>query len=121
MNRTTFVQSGAWFYSPLTAIRSVLSKTRAGNGSFGATRVALLIFAFLLALYPDVFLGTHSLFYRDFGFFAYPLAHYHLGQAYQLKGDIASARDEYQRFLQVWRDADADIPYIITAKRFLAN
>src|SRR5881396_1808892 len=77
MNRTTFVQSGAWFSSPLTAIRSFLSRTRAGNGSFGATRVALLIFAFLLALYPDVFLGTHSLFYRDFGFFAYPLAHFH--------------------------------------------
>ncbi len=51
----------------------------------------------------------------------YPLVHYHLGQAYEKKGQPDLARAEYQQFLQIWKDADSDIPEIIAAKQRLAS
>jgi tetratricopeptide (TPR) repeat protein len=51
----------------------------------------------------------------------YPLAQYHLGQAYERKGQREQARAAYERFLQIWKDADPDIPEVIEAKRRLAN
>ena len=51
----------------------------------------------------------------------YPLAHYHLGQAYDRKGLQDRARAEYDRFLQVWKDADPDIPEVIAARKRLAS
>ena len=50
----------------------------------------------------------------------YPLAQYHLGQAYERKGLREQARTAYERFLQRWRDADADLPEVLTAQRYLA-
>jgi hypothetical protein len=38
---------------------------------FTVGRVACLIALFLFALYPGVILGTHSFFFRDYGFFTY--------------------------------------------------
>ena len=49
----------------------------------------------------------------------YPLAHYHLGQAYERKGNREQARAAYQRFLQVWRAADPDVPEILSTRRRL--
>jgi tetratricopeptide (TPR) repeat protein/DNA-binding winged helix-turn-helix (wHTH) protein len=49
----------------------------------------------------------------------YPLAHYHLGQAYERKGERERARTAYERFLQVWQAADSDIPEVIEAKQRL--
>ena len=49
----------------------------------------------------------------------YPLAQYHLAQAYQRKGQPAEARTAYERFLQIWKSADADIPEVVNAKREL--
>ncbi|HLK19563.1 MAG TPA: tetratricopeptide repeat protein [Bryobacteraceae bacterium] len=49
----------------------------------------------------------------------YPLAQYHLGQAYQRKGQTADARIAYERFLQIWKNADANIPEVMDAKREL--
>jgi tetratricopeptide (TPR) repeat protein len=51
----------------------------------------------------------------------YPLAHYHLGQTYERQGDAPRARAAYDRFLQTWREADADIPEVIAAKARLAG
>jgi len=51
----------------------------------------------------------------------YPLAHYHLGQAYDRKGRADRAQAEYQQFLQIWKDADSDIPQLIAAKTRLAQ
>ncbi|NOT63443.1 MAG: tetratricopeptide repeat protein [Acidobacteria bacterium] len=51
----------------------------------------------------------------------YPLAHYHLGQAYERQGDREQVRAAYQRFLQVWHDSDADVPEIAKAKTSLAQ
>ena len=49
----------------------------------------------------------------------YPLLHYHLGQAYAGKGQPDQARAEYQQFLQIWKDADADLPEVMAARKSL--
>ena len=49
----------------------------------------------------------------------YPLAQYHLAQAYQRRGKSADARTSYERFLQIWKNADANIPEVVDAKREL--
>jgi tetratricopeptide (TPR) repeat protein/DNA-binding winged helix-turn-helix (wHTH) protein len=49
----------------------------------------------------------------------YPLAYYHLAQAFERKGDHEQARSNYQRFLQVWDAADPDIPQLIDARQRL--
>ncbi|HKZ02976.1 MAG TPA: tetratricopeptide repeat protein [Pyrinomonadaceae bacterium] len=51
----------------------------------------------------------------------YPLAHYHLAQAYERKGQAEKARELFERFLQVWKDADADVPEIVTARNRLTG
>jgi tetratricopeptide (TPR) repeat protein len=49
----------------------------------------------------------------------YPLAHFHLAQAFERQGDNRTARDHYERFLQIWNRADSDIPQVILAKERL--
>lgn len=44
---------------------------------FSPRRFALLIAGFLFAMFPQVFLGEQTFFFRDYGMFGYPLAHYH--------------------------------------------
>jgi tetratricopeptide (TPR) repeat protein len=51
----------------------------------------------------------------------YPLAQYHLAQAYESKGDRERARAAYERFLQIWKDADPDIPEVMEAKARLGR
>jgi tetratricopeptide (TPR) repeat protein len=51
----------------------------------------------------------------------YPLAHYHLGQAYERKGQREQARTAYERFLEIWKHADPDIPEVVAAKQRLAG
>jgi tetratricopeptide (TPR) repeat protein len=46
----------------------------------------------------------------------YPLAAYRLGQAYERKGERERARAAYERFLEIWKDADPDVPEMIEAK-----
>ncbi len=41
-----------------------------------------------------------------------PLARLGLGRAYALSGDTKQARDAYQDFLTLWKDADPDIPIL---------
>jgi len=47
----------------------------------------------------------------------YPLAHLGLARAAALAGDAAKSRKEYQDFLALWKDADADLPVLIEAKK----
>jgi tetratricopeptide (TPR) repeat protein/DNA-binding winged helix-turn-helix (wHTH) protein len=49
----------------------------------------------------------------------YPLAHYHLAQAYERKGDPERARAAYRQFLQIWEKADPDIPELQAARKQL--
>jgi tetratricopeptide (TPR) repeat protein len=51
----------------------------------------------------------------------YPLVHFHLAQAYERKGQLDQARSEYEQLLQKWKDADADVPEVIAAKKALAS
>jgi Flp pilus assembly protein TadD len=51
----------------------------------------------------------------------YPLVHYHLAQAYERKGQNDQAHSEYEQFLNKWKDADADVPEMIAAKKALAS
>lgn len=47
----------------------------------------------------------------------YPLAHLGLARAAALSGDKERSRKEYQTFLALWKDADADLPLLAAAKR----
>lgn len=49
------------------------------------------------------------------------MAHYHLGQIYERKGEAARARTAYNQFLQDWQGADDDIPEVREAAAKLAN
>ena len=44
------------------------------------------------------------------------LAHLQLGRAYAMKADTAKAKNAYQDFLTLWKDADPDIPILKQAK-----
>jgi len=46
----------------------------------------------------------------------YSLAHLGLGRAYALQGDTAKAKDAYQDFFAVWKDADGDVPVLKAAR-----
>jgi eukaryotic-like serine/threonine-protein kinase len=46
----------------------------------------------------------------------YPLAQLNLGRAYAMQGDNAKARTAYQDFFALWKDADADVPALKTAR-----
>jgi tetratricopeptide (TPR) repeat protein len=45
-----------------------------------------------------------------------PLARLQLGRAERLMGDNAAARKSYEEFLNIWKDADPDIPIYRQAK-----
>jgi tetratricopeptide (TPR) repeat protein len=39
-----------------------------------------------------------------------------LGRLYQKQGDLPKARIAYQNFLNMWKDADPDVPLLLQAK-----
>ena len=47
----------------------------------------------------------------------YPLADLGLARAVAMSGDAAKARQAYQDFFALWKDADADLPVLIEAKK----
>ncbi|HZM85473.1 MAG TPA: protein kinase [Blastocatellia bacterium] len=49
--------------------------------------------------------------------YLYPLAHLGLARAAALTGDVATSRKTYQDFFALWKDADADLPVLIDAKK----
>ena len=49
--------------------------------------------------------------------YLYPLARLGLARASALTGDVAGSRKAYQDFLTLWKDADADLPILIEAKK----
>jgi tetratricopeptide (TPR) repeat protein len=51
----------------------------------------------------------------------FPLAHLGLARAAALQGDTAKARKSYQDFFALWKDADADLPILIEAKKEYAG
>jgi tetratricopeptide (TPR) repeat protein len=49
--------------------------------------------------------------------YLYPLAHLGLARAAVLNLDTSKARKAYQDFFALWKDADADLPILIEAKK----
>ena len=49
-----------------------------------------------------------------------PLAHLGLARAYAMQGDVAASRAEYQKLLDLWKDADPGMPVKDQAARELA-
>jgi tetratricopeptide (TPR) repeat protein len=49
----------------------------------------------------------------------YPLARFHLARALEGKGLKEEARTEYLNFLEIWKEADEDIPEITIARNFI--
>ena len=49
-------------------------------------------------------------------FITCPLARLQLGRAQRLMGDNADARESYEEFLSIWKDADLDVPIYRQAK-----
>ncbi len=49
----------------------------------------------------------------------YPLARFHLGEAYRAMGETNQAVENYRSFLEVWKDADQNIPEVAAARRYL--
>jgi tetratricopeptide (TPR) repeat protein len=47
----------------------------------------------------------------------WPMAHLGLARAATFQGDVASARKAYEDFFQLWKDANADLPIMIEARR----
>jgi eukaryotic-like serine/threonine-protein kinase len=48
--------------------------------------------------------------------FYWPLAHLGLARAYGLSGDTDKSLAEYRQFLELWKDADPDVPILKQAK-----
>lgn len=47
----------------------------------------------------------------------HPLAHLGLARAAAVSGDVAKSRVEYQNFFAIWKEADADLPILIQARK----
>ncbi len=50
-----------------------------------------------------------------------PVYHYRLAKLYEEKGWEGKALDEYQKFLEIWKNADENLPEKIDAQKRLAN
>jgi tetratricopeptide (TPR) repeat protein len=50
------------------------------------------------------------------GYITGPLARLQLGRAQRLTGDNAAARESYEEFLTIWKDADRNLPIYLQAK-----
>ncbi len=48
-------------------------------------------------------------------------AHYWLGMAYEQKGDKNKAKEEYEKFLEIWKEADFNSPELADAKARLVK
>jgi tetratricopeptide (TPR) repeat protein len=51
----------------------------------------------------------------------YPRGFFLLGRIYEQKGDSKLALESYRRFLNLWKDADRDLPDLLDAKAHLAR
>ncbi len=51
----------------------------------------------------------------------YPLARFHLAQAFERKGQRTEAHENYQQFLETWKNVDTDIPEVISTLNYLGN
>jgi serine/threonine protein kinase/tetratricopeptide (TPR) repeat protein len=77
-----------------------------GYRTLGKTRESALQYERLIALN---WLGADGQEY-------WTLAHHELGKIYTELGDTQKAKEYYEKFLNLWKDADPDIPVVVAAK-----
>ena len=51
----------------------------------------------------------------------YPKYHYRLAKLYQIKNLNKKAMEQYEKFLEIWKNAEEDLPEFIDAKSQLAK
>ncbi len=47
----------------------------------------------------------------------HPIYHYRLAKLYEEKGWKEKAIGEFEKFLELWKDADKDLPELVDAKK----
>ncbi len=52
---------------------------------------------------------------------SYPVAQLGLARAYAMAGDKADAKKAYEALFEVWKNADADLPMLVAAKKEYAG
>ncbi|MCA1650224.1 MAG: tetratricopeptide repeat protein [Acidobacteria bacterium] len=62
-----------------------------------------------------------SAYERVFGMEAYARSFFLLGQIYERRGDVARARQQYARFLDLWRDGDLERAWVAEAQKKLSQ
>jgi tetratricopeptide (TPR) repeat protein len=50
-----------------------------------------------------------------------PIYHYDLGRLYEQRGDKEKAAGQYRKLLEIWKNADGDIPALADARRRLGG
>jgi tetratricopeptide (TPR) repeat protein len=45
-----------------------------------------------------------------------PLAHLGLARSYAMSGDSAASRTEYEKFFTLWKDADPEVPELVSSR-----
>src|SRR6266699_6849225 len=78
-NAAAASESGAPHNQLASSDPAKTKKRKASGGADWCTpgRFALILAACIFAAYPEVVLGVRTFFFRDFGFFGYPLAFHH--------------------------------------------
>jgi serine/threonine protein kinase/Tfp pilus assembly protein PilF len=51
----------------------------------------------------------------------HPKSHYRLAKLYETKGYSVKAIEQYEKFLEIWKDADEDLPELMDAKKRLTT
>ena len=64
---------------------------------------------------------SQNFYAPEFRAYAYPLGFHLLGKIYEKKGDKQRAIENYEKFLDLWKDADPDLPDLIDAKARLVK
>ena len=65
--------------------------------------------------------GLAQAYYSRHHSFIYPQSFHLLGKIYEKKGDTQLAIEKYEKFLDLWKDADKDLSDLIDAKKRLAK
>ncbi len=118
-------QPGAPFLEDSTYFRDLLARVYAQRGE-----VVKAISEYERLLKPDIAAEVPSPEYSrpklplgapDVVYLIHPLYHYRLGLLYEKAGEVAKARAQYEKFLDLWKNADPGRPEVEDARKRLAG